>query len=293
MKRYHYIYEITNLINGKTYIGQHSTEHLHDGYMGGGLTLNRAIKKYGRNNFKKEILMFAVNNAALNFMEKCLVTEEFVQDESNYNLRIGGGHFGKHSTATKQKMSQSQKGKIISATARQKISISLRGRKRTAESAKKTADALRGRKRPSEVGEKISKSRMGVKFTQEHIKNMSLSRMGKITSEATKRKLSIAHKGRKKNPESVARSIESRRGFKHSEESKRKISESQIGRKHTVERNNKIAKTIPPIINLYTGEFVEGEINRSSFTKKRQLGNAQFGRMLNGEVKSYRGWILF
>lgn len=40
--RYHYIYLITNDINGKYYKGVHSTFDLHDGYLGSGTNLKRA-----------------------------------------------------------------------------------------------------------------------------------------------------------------------------------------------------------------------------------------------------------
>lgn len=41
----YYIYRITNLINGKTYIGQHKYKKIKDTYMGSGKILKNAIKK--------------------------------------------------------------------------------------------------------------------------------------------------------------------------------------------------------------------------------------------------------
>jgi len=42
MKKYNYIYLITNTINGKIYIGKHSTDDLKDDYMGSGKILYKA-----------------------------------------------------------------------------------------------------------------------------------------------------------------------------------------------------------------------------------------------------------
>ena len=52
----HYlVYKITNLVNGKYYIGQHQTKNPYDDYMGSGLMLENAKAKYGINNFVKTI----------------------------------------------------------------------------------------------------------------------------------------------------------------------------------------------------------------------------------------------
>lgn len=80
------VYRITNRINGKTYIGKHKTLNLEDGYMGSGKLICRAIKKYGVENFNKEILFVLSSEEEMNDKEKELVK----LDEMSYNLCDGG-----------------------------------------------------------------------------------------------------------------------------------------------------------------------------------------------------------
>ena len=89
-KKYHYIYKITNNINGKYYIGVHSTDDLHDGYFGSGNAIKVAIKKYGKENFTKEILEFVNSEKEKYQRERELVTEDIVNDPQSYNMTIGG-----------------------------------------------------------------------------------------------------------------------------------------------------------------------------------------------------------
>lgn len=84
------IYKITNLVNGKIYIGKHQTKDMNDGYMGSGKHLKRSIDKYGIENFTKEILFQFDNESDMNAKEAELVTEEFVKEDTNYNLCPGG-----------------------------------------------------------------------------------------------------------------------------------------------------------------------------------------------------------
>lgn len=86
------IYKITNLINNKIYIGQHVTTNVNDDYMGSGEHIKNAIKKYGIENFKKEIIAECSSFEEMNELEKELVNHEFVQNPNTYNHSIGGSY---------------------------------------------------------------------------------------------------------------------------------------------------------------------------------------------------------
>ena len=89
------VYKITNLVNGKYYIGKHQTKDLNDGYFGSGKLIKAAIKKYGIENFVKEILFIFESEDEMNKKEAELVTEELIASGSVYNLCPGGqGGFG-------------------------------------------------------------------------------------------------------------------------------------------------------------------------------------------------------
>lgn len=89
-KKYHFIYKTTNLVNGKYYIGMHSTSNLKDGYLGSGKYLRNSIKKYGKENFEIEILEYCVSREILVTREKEIVNDVLLEDVLCMNLKTGG-----------------------------------------------------------------------------------------------------------------------------------------------------------------------------------------------------------
>lgn len=87
----HYlVYQITNKLNGKFYIGCHKTKCVDDGYMGSGMAIKNAIRRHGLENFTKTILKEFKSSKAMYTHEAKLVTPELVKSPLCYNLRLGG-----------------------------------------------------------------------------------------------------------------------------------------------------------------------------------------------------------
>ena len=92
---FHYVYKTTNSIDGKYYIGVHSSKSMDDSYLGSGHILKRAIKKHGTEAFTREIIFCAFSKEDAFAVEQELVTLEFTLDPNTYNICIGGkGHKG-------------------------------------------------------------------------------------------------------------------------------------------------------------------------------------------------------
>lgn len=83
------IYKTTNKINGKIYVGK-DTKHRID-YLGSGLLLHRAIKKYGRENFVNETLEECSTVEKLDEREVFWIKElDATNRKVGYNIAKGG-----------------------------------------------------------------------------------------------------------------------------------------------------------------------------------------------------------
>lgn len=132
MKKKHYlVYKTTNLVNGKIYIGQHQTYDLNDGYLGSGILIQRAIEKYGEENFKREILFECSSVEEMNAKEAELVNEEFLKRDDVYNLKLGGD--GGFDFITRNGLNNSANNNILASIASQKLWDDPEFRKRLTE----------------------------------------------------------------------------------------------------------------------------------------------------------------
>lgn len=171
-KKDHIIYRAISP-SGKVYIGQtkdlnaRKRQHKYDSLTTNSNSFNtpfhNAIRKYGIENFKWEILEKDIPSWIINIKEIEFI-KIFNSFSNGYNLTIGGqtgtGFLGKkHTDEAKKKISLARKGKKLSEETKQR---------------------MRKPKKP---------------FSEEHKRNLSLAHMGFIPSDETRRKISLAFKG--------------------------------------------------------------------------------------------------
>lgn len=109
--RFNYLYEIKNNINGRIYVGVHSTFDLEDGYMGSGKVILSAIEKYGVDNFTKTILKFFDSSEEMFLEEKKVVNEDFLKRPEVYNIKLGGdGGFDHLNNSSEEHINRTRRG---------------------------------------------------------------------------------------------------------------------------------------------------------------------------------------
>jgi group I intron endonuclease len=174
------IYKITNTINNKIYVGQKKkfstlNELLDSEYYGSGKLIKRAINKYGKENFKREILSVCRNQPELDELEVYWIKKlESYKRNIGYNIAIayfGGDTFtnNPNKEEIRKKMSKATSGKNNGMYNHVYTEITL---KRMSESAKNKPPMT------DETKKKLSESLKNRKFTEEHKSNLSKSLIG-------------------------------------------------------------------------------------------------------------------
>jgi group I intron endonuclease len=215
-----FIYLITNKINGKQYVGQHSGNNLQrywNKHVNRALSntsdsvraLYGAVQKYGPESFEIEPLILLKIKEQLDVYEKVFIQALNTKAPNGYNLTDGGDGVFNPSQETRLKMSQAQLGKRQSEETKLKRAEKLRGQKRTEETKKKMSDALLGNqnclgrfeseetRRKKSVAHKGNKYAQGAFRSEEYRKKLSDIFKGRKFSDETRKKMSIAAKNRR------------------------------------------------------------------------------------------------
>lgn len=153
-----YIYKTTNIINGKFYFGKsefNSDENPE--YLGSGILLKKAIKKYGKENFIKQIIEDNVEcTEQLNKLEKYYISNNI--NENCYNLAEGGngGNTIKHYTEERLKQFKEKMSNVTTGE-----NNPFYGQTHTEETKNKISESKTGSKYSDEFKKKCSKRMLG------------------------------------------------------------------------------------------------------------------------------------
>jgi len=221
------IYSITNVINGKKYIG--STMNFYKRFYQHNIKLNN-------NTHYNKHLQFAYNkysNFIFELLEDCkwLCNPEDINNVEVYYIK----HFNTTNAINGYNSeSGGQSNKILSEEHKRKISVSNIGKKKSEEAVRKMTLTKTGVKLTEEHKQKISTASKnsqnsgrfinGHKNTEEVIRKVAMINTGKKRSEETKNKISLALMGNKNGL-----------GHKVTEENKRKISIANKGNTYGID----------------------------------------------------------
>lgn len=246
--KFGYIYKITNLINGKIYIGKRQSATFDSHYWGSGTHITRAIKKYGKENFDREIIEWCQSLEEIVSREMYWIAKLDAQNpDVGYNLSKGGlGSAGcTWSEESREKLRQYKGpkspnwGRCPTEEHRQHLSEAHKGKVLSEEHKQKISDANTGKVRSQETREKISKALTGVS------KNVGTDNpfYGKHWTEEQKASNGSAIKAALSNPEVRLKMSESHKGKQLPREQVEKIRAANTGKKRTPEQRAKMSKS--------------------------------------------------
>lgn len=182
-----FVYEWTNKINSKKYIGSHGGSP-DDAYIGSGVAFKNALKKHGIHNFQREILY--VGEDYKNEEAKLLSELNAAKSKEYYNItnsacgaslpgQLNGMHGKKMSMASKQKISTTMKNAYANGT-----------KKTNSTSILGSNNPMFGKSSHTNGIVKYAKQNTGKTYEEIH---------GEIAALLLRTKLSAAHAGKKQN----------------------------------------------------------------------------------------------
>ena len=202
----YYVYEITNLVNGKKYIGKRSCRCPieEDKYIGSGKLLKKAVDKYGKENFKKDILQICESEEMAYEWEKVYIEQvKAYKNTQYYNIHLGGNGFVSENvkllwkndnyrnkvSASRKQLWRNREFRDKEIKRRQEIGKNPEFLKKVSEASKKSwakkdykdkqLKRLEEMRNNPEIQKKRSESMRGRTLSVEQIEKIRLSNIGK------------------------------------------------------------------------------------------------------------------
>lgn len=256
-KPYGIIYKATNIVNGKCYIGQTVEPILKNRINGHYYDMNRdncyfhnALKKYGKDNFKWDVICECETKPMLDVMEtfKIMVCGSY-RSQNGYNCTWGGEgqSFGfRHTNETKKKISDKNRGRC-------------------------------GQVVTDETKQKLREINLGKVLSEETRKKISVAKLGVLKSDETKHRMSVSKRGIQMSNETKQKLREKHLGKTLSEDHKRKIGEGQIGRVLSDETKKKIGEKNKINSRRYSDDI----INEAKEYRRKSMSYGKISKVMN------------
>jgi group I intron endonuclease len=181
------IYIVTNKINGKIYVGQSTKSD--PTYFGSGVSINRAIAKYGKENFEKEVIetcrLDDLNEREIYWISYYRSAEPHI----GYNLTHGGDggdtiSLNPNREDIIKRISESNTGKKFTRIHKDNISTAKKGK----------SNGCEGRKYSKETIQKMSEAKKNMPLSESHKESLRIARRKRTSSGAA---------GTKRTPEQL------------------------------------------------------------------------------------------
>ena len=236
------VYKTTNLINNKIYVGKDLYNK--PKYYGSGKLLRLAIKKYGKENFKKEIIEVCIDIDDMNLKEVFWIKELNSYAPNGYNINYGGKGGNTYTYRTEEEKSAFRK----------KLSLNHIGKKASEKTKSLMSERRKGKPQKRrenvecphchKIGDKLNFNRWHFDFCKAN-PNQIKKEIKKIECPYCHKLLNPrnAHQWHfdfcKANPNKIKKS-----GHRHTDEVIKRIALAKTGKKHSEETKQNIGNAI-------------------------------------------------
>jgi hypothetical protein len=273
---YGYVYLITNKINNHKYVGMRASPVFDESYWGSGILIQRAIKKYGKDNFTREILHWCKDYNDLIMTEVTeLQSRNAANSDEYYNIidtatpilfGENNGFYGKkHNEKTKKLISDKNTGSIWTDEQH--------------ENYKKWVNSEDG----IEVRNMLSQLKKGIPLTEDHKLAISNSFTEERCKEISRKRKEffLTEDGKILKEKFSMLASERFRGIEKTQEHKNNISIALTGKTHYwQDKVNKNPEKIRKTAEKHTG------MKRSDIAKKN-MSDAKKEKVAHNKGKKY------